>query len=77
MTDQDAPTSPTSGSGQPGPEGDVGYGSPADTRAPEVDDRRTPDDDRYGYGSEEGYEVEEGSPGASSGGGSKQPGEDG
>ncbi|WP_216324427.1 hypothetical protein [Deinococcus aestuarii] len=74
MTDQDTATPQPSG--QPDPEADVGYGSPADTRPPEADDRRTPDDDRYGYGSEEGYEVEEGSPGASSGGGSKQPGEE-
>lgn len=43
------------------PTEDVGYGSAADTRAPAADDRRTPDDDRYGYGSE-GYDVEEGGP---------------
>ena len=73
MTDQDA--AQTSDQQQSGPGEDVGYGSTADTRSPETDDRRTPDDDRYGYGSEEGYEVEEGSPNASSGGGSKSPGE--
>lgn len=79
MTDQDAATTPQQqGPGQQGGSGTdegVGYGSPADTRVPETDDRRTPDDDRYGYGSEAGYEVEEGSPEASSAGGDKDPGE--
>ncbi|MEF2277353.1 hypothetical protein V3W47_03520 [Deinococcus sp. YIM 134068] len=52
MTDRDTPA--------PADES-AGYGTPADTRPEVTDDRRTPDDNRFGYGSE-GYDVGEANP---------------